>query len=146
MKLIRAYIDEKTHQNLFEQIPKGNISNFIREAIQEKLKGEKSGARKLDKEWNSIYENTKEERFAELRNDNVGLQNSINLVFEELAKQNAALLLIIRRACIVANLTGEMSEQILPNKNGRSIAKSAVAQAESDSKKINLTLKETYDE
>jgi hypothetical protein len=146
MKNILLSLDEKLHDDIKKIVGNGSVNKFIREAAQERLKGEKNGARKLDKEWNSIYENTKEERFVELRNDNVRLQNSINLVFEELSKQNEALLLIMRRTCIVANLTGEMSEQVLPNKNGRAIAKNAVEQAESDSKKISLTLKENYDE
>lgn len=148
MKRTTLRIDDAKHKSLVELAEANHMSinDYLILLINEKIKNEKSKGRKLDNEWKSIYENTKEERFVELKNGNVGLQNSINLVFEELTKQNEALLSIIRRGCIIANLTGEMSEQILPLKNGRSIVQNAIAHAEKEAKKFSLTLRENYDD
>jgi hypothetical protein len=95
MKRTTLRIDDAKHQSLVKLANDNHMSinDYLILLIDEKIKNEKSKGRKLDNEWKSIYENTKAEKFAELRNDNVRLQNSINLVFQELAKLKEVLLL-----------------------------------------------------
>ena len=133
MKRLETLLEDELYNELKERCPDGQMSEFVRQGIIERLNRKKISMdetyhwlKKLDKlDTESIYKKA------------VDVEFTSQVIFEEIKKQNEVLKLILRRVSLSSVFGGEILDQ-MDSKMKEHREKEAITRVKSELEYIKL--------
>lgn len=134
MKRVDLYLEDELYYQIKDNCHEGNMSEYIRDALKEKLGIEKA-------EVESTYKVVRQiEKLdpASLKKKLVDIQLLNQFLFEEQKRQNEMLKLILRRASLGATFSAKLSNKFHGDEETLLFQQEAVERVNNEIKKIEI--------